>query len=110
MFRLCLVFVNGKIGGLNRKIKMKYQVSEERYKILMSRYHEFVEGMGHPDKIPVKVFDALSQKQNEELLLIRDISAYLQKKKDNDIAKQNQTEGTAEKEEETKEPEEQKPE
>ncbi|CAF4957139.1 unnamed protein product [Pieris macdunnoughi] len=77
------------------------QVPEERYNILMSRYDEFVEGMGNPDIAPVKVFDALSQKQNEELLLIREISAYLQKKKDDDIAKQNQTETeeTAEKEE-----------
>ncbi|CAK1546540.1 unnamed protein product [Leptosia nina] len=64
-------------------------VTKERYDLIIGRYNKFIESLDNLEGVPEPVFDPLNQKQIDELKLIRDISAYLQKKKDEDVAKNN---------------------
>lgn len=63
------------------------QVSDERYRIIASRYSDFVSAMSDVHLNVVKVFDPLTKKQMDELELIREVSRDLQKKKEDDINK-----------------------
>ncbi|XP_045508707.1 uncharacterized protein LOC123704390 [Colias croceus] len=70
---------------------MSLGVTRERYNIITSRYADFLKILDK-DVPPVRVFDPLTKKQIGELELIRDISKYLQEKKDDDIAAANKAE------------------
>lgn len=63
------------------------QIPIERYDILCQRYEKFTESLDDGNTKPVKLFDALNEKQLQELVLIRDVSLDLQKKRDEDIRK-----------------------
>ncbi|OWR47883.1 uncharacterized protein LOC116776558 [Danaus plexippus] len=73
------------------------QITEEKYNLICNRFKEY---MAHIDDLniePIKIFDPLSPKQNEELELIREVSKDLQKKKEEDVKKAAEAAAEAEK-------------
>ncbi|XP_073965282.1 uncharacterized protein [Choristoneura fumiferana] len=86
--------------------KLYDQVPLDRFRIIRSRYEAFVSNLSDPDSEVVKVFDTLSPKSQEELLLIREVSRELQEKKDEDMRKAEQAAKEAEAEAELQKSEE----
>ncbi|XP_034828222.1 uncharacterized protein [Maniola hyperantus] len=62
-------------------------ISEERYNALNARYEEFLKVVDSKTVDPIKVFEPLSPKQIEEIMLIREVSKELQRKKEEDMKK-----------------------
>ncbi|XP_023936972.1 uncharacterized protein LOC112045123 [Bicyclus anynana] len=62
-------------------------ITKERYDILMDRYKVFQDTIHMDDVEPIKVFEPMTPKIIEEILLIREVSMELQKKKEEDMKK-----------------------
>ncbi|XP_075988742.1 uncharacterized protein LOC142984798 [Anticarsia gemmatalis] len=62
-------------------------ISKERFNQLKANYSEFLERLTVPDKEPVRVFGPLPKQAVEDIYLIREVSADLQNKKNEDMKK-----------------------
>ncbi|XP_013146653.1 PREDICTED: uncharacterized protein LOC106109619 [Papilio polytes] len=60
-------------------------LSEERYAVLSARYAAFHEAMNDPAQPVVRVYDPLVPNHLRELLLVREVSAELQQKKQDSL-------------------------
>ncbi|KAF9414650.1 hypothetical protein HW555_007511 [Spodoptera exigua] len=62
-------------------------LSADQYNAISKKYEEFQRTCDDVTKEPIKVYSPLSQKNLEELYLIREVSKTLQKKKEEDMKK-----------------------
>ncbi|CAH0699518.1 unnamed protein product [Spodoptera exigua] len=93
-------------GGGYKMFDTYVTLSADQYNAISKKYEEFQRTCDDVTKEPIKVYSPLSQKNLEELYLIREVSKTLQKKKEEDMKKAAQAAAEQEKKAEEEKPEE----